>query len=72
MGVGTIVRVLHVKKSRVWIRDQVHGYRYKLSYPDNYGYGLTGMGKGTTSLVEPFEKLGYRFVHEGRRCRISF
>ena len=33
------VRVLHVKKSRVGIRDQVHGYRYKLSYPDNYGYG---------------------------------
>ena len=35
------VRVLHVKKSRVRIRDQVHGYRYKLSYPDNnmYGYG---------------------------------
>ena len=32
----------------------------------------TGMGKGTTSLVEPFEKLGYRFVHEGRLCRISF
>ena len=32
----------------------------------------TGMGKGTTSLVENFEKLGYRFVHEGRLCRISF
>ena len=27
----------------------------------------TGMGElvYTTSLVEPFEKLGYRFVHEG-------
>ena len=28
--------------SRVRVRDQVHGYRYKLPYPDkyhNYGYG---------------------------------
>ena len=34
----------------------------------------TGMGKakGTTSLVETFEKLGYRFVHEGRLRRISY
>ena len=32
----------------------------------------TGMGKGTTSLVEPFEKLGNRFDHEGRLGRISF
>ena len=27
------VRVLYVKKSRVRVRDQVHGCRYKLSYP---------------------------------------
>ena len=32
----------------------------------------TGMGKGTTSLVEPFEKLGYMFLHERRLCRISY
>ena len=62
---GVRVWVLHVKKSWVRIRDQVHGYRYKLSI-------RITMGRGTTSLVGPFQKLGYRFVHEGRLCRISF
>ena len=61
------VRVLHVKKSRVRIRDQVHGISFRIRITMG-----TGMSKGTASLVEPFEKLGYRFVHEGRLCRISF
>ena len=62
------------QESTVWVRDQVHGYRYKLPYPDKYEYGY--MGNDTTSLpakLSPvIEKPGYRFVHEGRRCRISF
>ena len=64
------VRVLHVKKSRVRIRDQVHmGTSFRIQITMGTGMGKLGY---TTSLVEPFEKLGYRFVHEGRLCRISF
>ena len=47
------VRVLHVKKSRVRIRDQVYGISFHIRITMG-----TGMSKGTTSLVEPFEKLG--------------
>ena len=36
-GYAVRIRVLHVKKSQVQVRD--HGYCNKLSYPDKYGYG---------------------------------
>ena len=40
------VRVLHVEKSLVRVRDHIHGYRYKLCI-----WIIMGMGKGTTSLL---------------------
>ena len=78
-GMGTMpwvwirVRVLHAKKSLVQVRD--HGYRYTLSFPDKYGYGY-GKGYYKSAKLGPLtaviEKPGYRFVHEGRPCRINF
>ena len=36
MGTGTSPAC---QESRVRVRDQVHGYRYKLTYPNEYEYG---------------------------------
>ena len=40
MGTGTSPAC---QESRVWVRDRVRGYRYKLLYPDKYHkYGYNG------------------------------